>query len=83
MARYAFRVFFVFFALLMINSAFMFVVENKDPLKPKHTMLDFYYFMVITMSTVGFGDITPSKNLGRVLKFKSFKKIFIILFLII
>jgi len=49
------------FALLMIGlgSVFYHIVEKLN-------WLDAVYFCVVTLATVGYGDITPHTNLGKV-----------------
>ena len=45
---------------MTLVSSFLLVVENK-----RQQFLDFCYFVVVTMSTVGFGDVYPITELGR------------------
>ena len=57
--------FFILFAILIINSAWLYVWEENQHI----TLLNWYYFMLITITTVGFGDIVPHSVMGRVIQF--------------
>ena len=59
------KVFFVIFVLLFVSSALIFTLEA--PVNPKiNTFDDATYFAVVTITTVGFGDITPVTRAGRI-----------------
>ena len=47
-------------------SSLTFVFENDSPNSPIHTMLDAYWWAIITMTTVGYGDVFPISGLGMV-----------------
>lgn len=59
------KVFFVVFVLLFVSSALIFTIESH--INPKiNTFDDAIYFAVVTVTTVGFGDITPVTRGGRI-----------------
>jgi voltage-gated potassium channel len=50
--------------IFFISSGLFFYVEN--PLNPNvQTFGDAFYFTVVTLTTVGFGDITPLSEAGK------------------
>ncbi len=51
---------FVFAALLLVGSLGFMYVENLS-------LVDSIYFAIVTMATVGYGDIHPQSNVGKVL----------------
>ncbi|HEY9761413.1 MAG TPA: ion transporter [Trichocoleus sp.] len=58
------RIVFTLFAIIFIYSGLIFQVEHT--LNPAFgTFLDAVYFAVATMTTVGFGDVTPITEVGR------------------
>ncbi|HEY9880818.1 MAG TPA: ion transporter [Leptolyngbyaceae cyanobacterium] len=58
------RIVFTLFAIIFIYSGLIFQVEHG--LNPAFgTFLDAVYFAVATMTTVGFGDVTPISEMGR------------------
>ncbi len=61
------RILFTLFAIVFIFSGLIYQVEH--PVNPESfdTFLDAFYFSVVTMTTVGFGDVTPISELGRLL----------------
>ncbi|CAD8152800.1 unnamed protein product [Paramecium pentaurelia] len=46
-------------AIIMINSSVLYVVEQD------YSIVEYIYFMVVTISTVGFGDVYPTTIYGR------------------
>ncbi len=61
------RILFTLFAIIFVYSGLIYQVEH--PVNPKvfSTFLDAFYFSIVTMTTVGFGDVTPISELGRLL----------------
>jgi voltage-gated potassium channel len=61
------RILFTLFTIVFVYSGLIYQVEH--PVNPQvfTTFLDAFYFSVVTMTTVGFGDVTPSSELGRLL----------------
>lgn len=53
--------------IVFVFSGLIYQVEH--PINPKvfRTFLDAFYFSIVTMTTVGFGDVTPISELGRLL----------------
>lgn len=61
------RIIFTLFAIIFVYSGLIYQVEH--PVNPEvfRTFLDAAYFSVVTMTTVGFGDVTPISEIGRFL----------------
>lgn len=61
------RILFTLFSIIFIYSGLIYQVEH--PVNPQefNTFLDAFYFSVVTMTTVGFGDVTPITEAGRLL----------------
>lgn len=61
------RILFTLFAIIFVYSGIIYQVEH--PVNPEDfaTFLDAFYFSVATMTTVGFGDVTPTSETGRLL----------------
>jgi len=61
------RILFTLFTIIFIYSGLIFQVEH--PANPDNfsNFLDAAYFAVVTMTTVGFGDVTPISEAGRAL----------------
>ncbi|MFE1748067.1 ion transporter [Coleofasciculus sp. H7-2] len=61
------RILFTLLAIIFVYSGLIYQVEH--PVNPKvfATFLDAVYFSVVTMTTVGFGDVTPSSEAGRLM----------------
>ncbi|MBE9051387.1 ion transporter [Nostocales cyanobacterium LEGE 11386] len=61
------RILFTLFSIIFVYSGLIYQVEH--PVNPDVfvTFLDAFYFSIVTMTTVGFGDVTPISELGRLL----------------
>lgn len=61
------RILFTLFAIIFIYSGLIYQVEHPKNSQDFNTFLDAVYFSVVTMTTVGFGDVTPISETGRFL----------------
>ena len=61
------RILFTLFAIIFVYSGLIYQVEH--PVNPEvfSTFVDAMYFCIVTMTTVGFGDVTPISQIGRLL----------------
>ena len=59
------RIFFTLFAIIFIYSGFIYRIEHAVNAEAFRTFFDAVYFSLVTMTTVGFGDITPISEGGR------------------
>lgn len=48
-------------------ASLIFVFEKEDPESTFKTMFDSYWWAIITMTTVGYGDVSPITGFGKVL----------------
>ncbi len=61
------RIFLTLFTLIFVYAGLIYQVEhqiNSDHLK---TFFDAFYFVVVTMTTVGYGDVTPLSEPGKIM----------------
>ena len=61
------RIFLTLFTIIFVYAGLIYQVEhqiNSDHLK---NFFDAFYFVVVTMTTVGYGDVTPLSQPGRVM----------------
>ncbi|HAX79969.1 MAG TPA: Ion transporter [Cyanobacteria bacterium UBA11372] len=61
------RILFTLFAIIFVYSGLIYQVEHPVNRAQFSTFLDAVYFAVVTMTTVGFGDVTPISPAGRLL----------------
>lgn len=61
------RILFTIFTIIFIYSGLIYQVEHPINSEKFSTFLDAVYFSVATMTTVGYGDITPISQMGRLL----------------
>lgn len=61
------QILFTLLAIIFVYSGLIYQAEHDMNPVNFRTFLDAFYFAVVTMTTVGFGDVTPITELGRVL----------------
>lgn len=61
------RILFTLFAIVFVYSGLIYQVEHPVNAVRFRTFLDAVYFSIATMTTVGFGDVTPVSETGRFL----------------
>jgi voltage-gated potassium channel len=59
------RILFTLVAIVFIYSGLIFQVEHPRNSEDFGTFLDALYFAIVTMTTVGYGDVTPLSEAGR------------------
>jgi len=52
--------------IIFVSSVLIYVMEANNPDSPIDTLFEAVYWSIVTISTVGFGDITPITQEGRV-----------------
>ena len=52
--------------IIFVSSVLIYVMEGNNPDSPIDTLFEAVYWSIVTISTVGFGDITPVTQEGRV-----------------
>ncbi|MCE2887876.1 MAG: ion transporter [Pseudanabaena sp.] len=59
-----FRILFTLLAIVFVFSGLVYQIEH--PSNPKfHTFLDAFYFSIFTMTTVGYSDVMPKSDTGK------------------
>lgn len=61
------RILFTLFAIIFVYSGLIYQVEHSVNSKGFGTFFDAVYFSVVTMTTVGFGDVIPVSEAGRLM----------------
>jgi len=51
--------------VIFVSSVLIYVMEGNDPSSPVNTLYEAIYWSIVTISTVGYGDITPVSHEGR------------------
>jgi len=65
--KFEFLTLFVFASIVVfVSSVLVYVMEANNPDSPINTLFDALYWSVVTISTVGYGDIVPITEAGRV-----------------
>jgi len=53
--------------LVFISTVLVYIVEANDPKAHIQTLYDAFYWTIVTISTVGFGDVVPVSDAGRLI----------------
>jgi len=61
------RILFTLFTIIFVFSGLIYQVEHWVNAENFRTFWDAVYFSIVTMTTVGFGDVTPISEAGRLL----------------
>lgn len=61
------RIFLTLFTLIFVYAGLIYQVEHQVNSQGLHNFFDAFYFVVVTMTTVGYGDVTPLSQPGRVM----------------
>jgi len=65
-SRKIFSIILMMFVLIYISSGLIMVIENFDLEEKDLSFHDAFYFIVVTLATVGYGDIYPKTDLGKI-----------------
>lgn len=52
--------------IIFVSSVMIYVMEALNPDSKVNTLFDALYWSIVTLSTVGYGDVTPVTNEGRI-----------------
>jgi len=61
------RIAFILSSIIFVSSGIIFFAEKNYPGSNIHTFFDAVYFTIITLTTVGYGDITPKSDYSRLI----------------
>ena len=61
------QILFTLFTIIFVYSGLIYQVEHPVNSEVFTTFVDAMYFAIVTMTTVGFGDVTPISEMGRLL----------------
>lgn len=53
------------FVIIFISSVLIYVMEGNNPASPIHTLFEAFYWSIVTISSVGYGDMVPVTQEGR------------------
>ena len=52
--------------VIFVSSVLIYVMEANNPASPINTLFEAVYWSIVTISTVGYGDVTPITSEGRI-----------------